>query len=245
MPRPGIFLSCVSQEFHRLTDSPGDLWKESYRTQFAHHLEKCGQHVVHQETFAQGGGDLLTKLDDYIAHESKAVVHLIGRSAGWCFEDDLPFGPNTTSDAVHTILSKYGDKLLASRPKLRQELLKRSFRGISATQWEAYLAIHHQKPLLIFTFTQTAKRHPAFPDEVLSREDRLTQAEHFKLLKLTGLDRTEEVRDQNRFRTSLQRKQGVRFLRSRHSMEFSEGSPCLRCGLARCPILDREKYNRH
>jgi len=28
-------------------------------------------------------------------------------------------------------------------------------------------------------------------------------------------------------------------------MEFSEGSPCLRCGLARCPILDREKYNRH
>jgi len=46
-----------------------------------------------------------------------------------------------------------------------------------------------------------------------------------------------------RFRASPQRKQGVRFPRSRHGMEFSESSPCFRCGLARCPILDREKYS--
>jgi len=27
-------------------------------------------------------------------------------------------------------------------------------------------------------------------------------------------------------------------------MELFEGSPCLRCGLARCPILYREKYSK-
>ena len=63
-----IFLSCVSKEFH---GSPTDPWPGSYRTQLAHFLQECGQQVVYQETFAQGGGDLLAKLDDYIATEKR------------------------------------------------------------------------------------------------------------------------------------------------------------------------------
>lgn len=198
----GIFLSCVSREFHGPTSPDATAWPGSYRGQLASFLDRCGQHVVYQEQFAQGGGDLLAKLDEYIRRDCKAVIHLVGHAAGWCPEDDLPAGAAsaTCSDAVNALLEKYGDALLSHRPELRRQLLARSFRGISYTQWEAYLAIHHNKPLLVFHVDATAPRHPEFLPNAGPRADRLSQSDHFLLLQQTGMDRDERIRDQNHFK---------------------------------------------
>jgi len=199
---PGIFLSCVSSEFHGPTGHGAVPWPGSYRAQLAHYLQECGQQVVYQETFAQGGGDLLAKMDDYIAKECKAVVHLIGHARGWCLEDDLP-DRTATSDAVHALLAKYGETFLTHRPDLRQQLLARNFHGISVTQWEAYLAIHHSKPLLVFTFADTAERHPTFHVEAAPPTDRVTQAMHLAWLRQTGFDRNEQILNQYQFKEKV------------------------------------------
>lgn len=189
----GIFISCVSREFHGDTSQGAAAWQRSYRSQLSQFLQTCGQHVVFQETFAQGKGDLLAKLEDYIAKECKAVIHLIGHDAGWSLDDDLPEGSLIPSDAIHALLIRHGDSFLAGRPSLRQRLVERGFRGISATQWEAYLAIHYNKPLLVFTFADHAQRAPTFNPQVNTRYDRLSQTEHFELLKLSGFDRNEGI----------------------------------------------------
>ena len=189
----GIFISCVSKEFHGDTLPGAPQWPGSYRTQLALFLEKCGQKVVYQETFAQGEGDLLAKLESYIAKECKAVIHLIGHEAGWSPDDDLPEGLVLPSDAVHALLNRHGDTFLAGRPSLRERLVERGFRGLSATQWEAYLAIHHNKPLLAFTFADHAQRTPTFRLQTALREDRLSQTEHLELMRLTSFDRTEGI----------------------------------------------------
>ncbi len=191
----GIFLSCVSQEFHGPTQVGAELWPGSYRSQLAHHLQECGQSVVYQETFALSGGDLLAKLDSYIRDECQAVVHLIGDARGWCLEDDLS-SRSATSDAVASLLARYGETFLAGRPGLRQQLLARGFHGLSVTQWEAYLALHHNKPLFICTFADSAERHPAFQLEAAPPPDRVSQAEHLAWLRQTGCDRKEQIGSQ-------------------------------------------------
>lgn len=200
MDMAGVFLSCVSKEFHGDSLPRGVPWPGSYREQLAHFLQQCGQPVVYQETFAQGGGDLLAKLEDYIAGECKAVIQLIGHDPGWSPDDDLPSGSLATSDAVCALLARHGDSFLAGRPSLRQRLVERRFRGMSATQWEAYLAIHYKTPLLVFAFADSAERSPTFQPPMTPRADRLSQAEHFELLKLTSFDRTEQIRDQHEFK---------------------------------------------
>ncbi len=187
----GIFISCVSKEFHGDTWPEAASWPGSYRAQLAMFLQTCGQHVVYQETFAQGEGDLLAKLEDYIAKECKAVIHLIGHDAGWSPDDDLPEGSVTPSDAVHALLHRHGDNFLIGRPSLRQRLVERGYRGVSATQWEAYLAMHYNKPLFVYTFTDQAERAPNFRPQSALRNDRLSQTEHLELLRLTSFDRTE------------------------------------------------------
>jgi|LakMenE01Jun11ns_1017448.scaffolds.fasta_scaffold9843203_3 hypothetical protein len=79
----GIFISCVSKEFHGDTSRGAASWTGSYRDQLVKFLQECGHHVVYQENFAKGPGDILEKLDNYIANECKAVIHLIGSDAGW------------------------------------------------------------------------------------------------------------------------------------------------------------------
>lgn len=165
----GIFISCVSREFHGDTAPGAGTWPLSYRHQLAQFLQTCGQHVVYQETFAQGQGDLLAKLEDYIGRECKAVIHLIGHDEGWSPDDDLPEGSQIPSDAIHSLLLRHGDNFLAERPSLRKRLVDRGFRGISATQWEAYLALHYNKPLLVFTFADEAQRAPSFPIELIEQ----------------------------------------------------------------------------
>ncbi len=213
----GIFLSCVSNEFHGDTSPNAIPWPGSYRAQLARFLQQCGQQVVYQETFAQGGGDLLAKLNKYIAEECRAVVHLIGHAAGWSPDDDSP-------DAVHALLARYGDSFLATRPALRERLVARGFRGISATQWEAYLAIHHNKPLLVFTFADSAERSPIFQRQVSPRADRWSQAEHFELLKLTSFDRSEQIADQHQFKEAA-----IAALVRERVITQAESSPPPRC----------------
>jgi hypothetical protein len=193
----GIFISCVSKEFHGDTSRGAASWTGSYRDQLVKFLQECGHHVVYQENFAQGPGDILEKLDNYIANECKAVIHLIGSDAGWGPDDDLSEGSVDTSDAVHGLLKRHGKFFLADRPTLRQRLLQRSFQGISATQWEAYLAIHHKKPLFVFTFADEAQRAPTFRTQTPIHNDRLSQTEHFELMQLTNRDRTEGIANIN------------------------------------------------
>ncbi len=80
------------------------------------------------------GGKTLEKVDTYIRH-CDAVIHLIGKAAG-----AVPEGP-----AVAALLAKY-PKLGARLPPLAEDLRKPQ-PGFSYTQWEAYLAIYHRRPL--------------------------------------------------------------------------------------------------
>jgi len=65
----GVFLSTVSDEFR------------AYRDQLVHDLTRPNVAVKVQEDFKDLGGDMLDKLDAYIA-ASDTVVHLVGDMTG-------------------------------------------------------------------------------------------------------------------------------------------------------------------
>ena len=64
-----VFLSAVSDEFR------------SYRDQLVHDLTRHNVAVKVQEDFNALGGNMLDKLDTYIAH-CDAIVHLVGDMCG-------------------------------------------------------------------------------------------------------------------------------------------------------------------
>jgi hypothetical protein len=116
-----IFLSTVSDEFR--------LYRDQLRTD----LTRQNVEVKVQEDFKDLGGDMLDKLDVYIAH-CDAVVHLVGDMTGaYPGEREL-----------RVLLSKY--------PRLRETLpplgdAPKNGVAVSYTQWEAWLAFYHGKPL--------------------------------------------------------------------------------------------------
>ena len=63
--RTRLFLSCVSDEFHK-PDPDGQQRFLSYRDDLAEGLRQARFEVVTQEDFAQGFGDLLQTLDDEV-----------------------------------------------------------------------------------------------------------------------------------------------------------------------------------
>jgi tetratricopeptide (TPR) repeat protein len=149
-----VFLSTVSGEFR------------SYRDLLVHDLTRHNVAVKVQEDFKDLGGDTLDKLDTYIAH-CDAVVHLVGDMCGALADE-------TQQQAL---LAKHSD--LAQRlPPLGEALKSRVC--LPYTQWEAWLALYHGKPLMIAQAAADAPRGPHFePNE----GSRAAQAEHLERLE--------------------------------------------------------------
>jgi formylglycine-generating enzyme required for sulfatase activity len=160
-----IFLSAVSREFRSC--------RELLRNDLSGPDLPC--RVVEQEFFAVSGSSLLAKLDRYISC-CTAVIHLCGKAAG--------------------ALAKRGEveEFLAATPsflRLQPGLRARlgECQGLSYTQWEAYMALHHGLPLLIF--------HPAASftggqeNLVVDAEEAACQQRHWALMKEFGQDRLE------------------------------------------------------
>jgi tetratricopeptide (TPR) repeat protein len=89
-----------------------------------------------QEVFPQTAVDTVEKLDKLIRGR-KALLHLIGA---------MP-GAVANEKAVAAYLKAVPD-LLQNQPDLKASL--GDFSGITYTQWEAYIALHHEVPLFIY-----------------------------------------------------------------------------------------------
>ena len=120
-----LFLSAVNSEF------------EAYRQLLAGDLHRPTLDVAVEEDFITAGGPTLLKLDEYI-QACDGVVHLIGKATG-----SIP-----EAVAVQALLKKYPD-FAARLPALTADLAEPDPR-LSYTQWEAYLAIYHERPLFIY-----------------------------------------------------------------------------------------------
>ncbi len=164
-----IFLSAVSDEFR------------DYRDQLRVDLTRHNVEVKIQEDFKDLGTVTLDKLDVYIA-ACDAVVHLVGDMTGAAAKDA----------STRTIVGKYpglADKL----PPLREPLENR--RDISYTQWEAWLALYHDKLLLIAIPGDSAPRGPRFTPSDVSRVvqrahlERLSEVERYPGCTFTSPDK--------------------------------------------------------
>jgi tetratricopeptide (TPR) repeat protein len=149
-----IFLSTVSDEFR------------AYRDQLRTDLTRHNVEVKVQEDFKDLGGDTLDKLDVYVAH-CDCVVHLVGDMTG----------ADSGEPSRRAILAKYPD-LAAKLPPLGEAL--RNGVEVSYTQWEAWLALYHDKPLMIAKAADAAERDPKYSPTDSSRA---AQAAHLARLK--------------------------------------------------------------
>ena len=162
-----LFLSAVSSEF------------VSYRNLLAADLKRPNLDVAVQENFVVTGGKTLEKLDTYIRH-CDAVIHLIGKAAG-----AVPEEP-----AVAALLAKYPD-LGVRLPPLAEDLRKPQ-PGFSYTQWEAYLAIYHRRPLFVYMptdFELDARHVPRDARFGFSPSEAEAQKEHYRRISALGHDR--------------------------------------------------------
>jgi tetratricopeptide (TPR) repeat protein len=125
MPRVQLFLSTVSAEFL------------SYRERLRHLLTRPDVEVKVQEDFIVTGDETLEMLDRYI-QGCDGVIHLVGDMTG----------AMAKPQSVEAIAKRYPE--LASRFPLG-EFLQPEGPSLSYTQWEAWLALHHGKPLFIAT----------------------------------------------------------------------------------------------
>ena len=149
-----VFISTVSDEFR------------IYRDQLVHDLTRQNVAVKVQEDFKDLGGDTLDKLDVYIAH-CDAVVHLVGDMCGAVADE-------RQQQALHFKHPDMAEKL----PPLGEPL--KSGACLPYTQWEAWLALYHGKPLMIAQAREVAPRGPNYKPTDASREG---QSEHLKRLK--------------------------------------------------------------
>jgi exonuclease VII small subunit len=153
-----IFLSTVSDEFR------------SYRDQLRRDLTRHNVEVKVQEDFVDLGGDTLDKLDVYIAH-CDAVVHLVGDMTG--------SAPGAGEQA--SLLRKYPE-MAQILPPLAEALAAGA--AIAYTQWEAWLALYHQKLLLIAEAEAAAPR-----DEKHAPDDAGRAAQQAHLGRLQAIRR--------------------------------------------------------
>jgi hypothetical protein len=152
-----IFLSAVSDEFY------------DYRERLRHDLTRPNVDVKVQEDLKESGTVTLDKLDVYIA-VCDAVVHLVGNMTG---------SPANAASTV-AIVGKYANLVHKLTP-LRLPLENRL--DISYTQWEAYLALYHGKPLFIAKADGIAPRGPKNDPTDASR---VAQRAHLDRLHAVG-----------------------------------------------------------
>ena len=153
-----IFLSTVTQEF------------KHYRDELRGQLTRFNVSVAVQEDFIASGGTMLLKLDDYIQH-CDAVIHLLGDATG-ALPENL---------AVADLCRRYAD--LADRLPALRAVLDAPAPALSYTQWEAYLAIYHRKPLFIAMPAPGAVREPDF---VIDAGQQVQQQAHRDRLRTLG-----------------------------------------------------------
>ena len=149
-----VFLSTVTDEFG------------AYRVKLEGDLTRHDVAVKVQERFKDLGGDTLDKLDIYVAH-CDAVVHLVGEMCGAAAD----------SGQQEALVAKYPD-LPRRLPPLGGALADGA--AIPYTQWEAWLALYHKKPLMIAKARARARRGPRFKP---TEESRAAQAAHLARLK--------------------------------------------------------------
>ena len=153
-PRVQLFLSSVSAEFL------------SYRERLRHLLTRPDVEVKVQEDFIVTGNETLEMLDTYI-EGCDGVIHLVGDMTGSLAKPQ----------SLEAILKKYPD--LASRFPLA-DFLQPNGPCLSYTQWEAWLALLHNKPLFIATPDQTALRDQKY---VLDAHQKQLQQSHLSRLR--------------------------------------------------------------
>ena len=119
-----------------------------------------------QEDFKDLGSVTLDELDAYIA-ACDAVVHLVGEMTGAAAK----------AESTRAIVSKYHD-IIDKLPPLREPLVNRV--DISYTQWEAWLALYHDKLLQIAKAHDEAPRGPRFAS---TEESRAAQRAHLERLR--------------------------------------------------------------
>jgi tetratricopeptide (TPR) repeat protein len=165
-----VFVSAVSREFHA---APPELRYrfQSYRDTMRQAFRALAPHyeVLVQEDLVQGVGDLLETLDREVAR-SLVVIHLVGDTAG-----DAP-----APAALRRLQHRYPD-FLSTEPELAHSLLDGS--TVSYTQWELYLAYHHQRHRLVFKAAPTAPRSPYCEPTVA---DGASQERHWQRLQITA-----------------------------------------------------------
>jgi hypothetical protein len=156
-----LFFSCATSEFG------------SYRELLTDDLKRPTLEVKVQEDFTVTGGTTLEKLDDYIK-VCDGVIHLIGDATG-----AVPQAP-----AVERLLKRYPD--FTERLKPLEQALAGGAPGISYTQWEAYLAIYHDRPIYIYRPAPGAPRDPKF---VADEAQKQAQEKHYDRICALGRDR--------------------------------------------------------
>lgn len=162
-----LFLSVVSSEF------------ESYRRLLADDLKRPALDVAVQEDFIVSGGSTLQKLDDYIK-ACHGVVHLIGKATGAVPEPV----------AVEDLLKRYPD--FAERLPALTGSLKQHEPEFSYTQWEAYLAIYHKRPVFIYRPNDFDLNELTCPREarfVFDAAQEKSQRQHYQRICDLGRDR--------------------------------------------------------
>ena len=162
-----LFLSAVSSEF------------VSYRELLSGDLKRPNLDVAVQEDFIVTGGSTLEKLDDYIRH-CDGIVHLIGKASG-----AVPEEP-----AVAALLARYPE--FGQRLPPLAELLRQPQPGFSYTQWEAYLALYHRRPLFVYRpkdFESDALDVPRAARFVFDAAEAQSQQEHYGRISALGQDR--------------------------------------------------------
>ncbi|MEK6258167.1 MAG: hypothetical protein AABP62_06060 [Planctomycetota bacterium] len=164
-----LFLSAVSSEF------------VSYRNLLAGDLHRPNLELKEQDEIERlnTGGTTLEKLDDYI-RQCDAVIHLIGKATG-----ALPKEP-----AVAALLAKYPD--FGARFPPLAELLKQAQPGFSYTQWEAYLARYHKRPIFVYRptdFDLDVLHCPRGDKFKYSPAEAQSQKEHYRRICDLGQDR--------------------------------------------------------
>ena len=135
-----VFISTVSGEFEN-----EDAAFPGLRSRLRHNLSMAGCKMMVQEEFRQTPGGTLEKLDAYI-RDCDAVIHLVGKLPGYLADADSP--QDVPDYLAHIAAESGGRTFLDRQPELLAEFGDGS--GISLTQFEAYMALHHRVPLFVY-----------------------------------------------------------------------------------------------
>ncbi|GLT24638.1 hypothetical protein GCM10007933_41270 [Zoogloea oryzae] len=163
-----VFLSTVSAEFR------------SYRDALRHSLDRPNVTVKVQEDFIATGTETLDMLDQYI-RQCDVVIHLVGDMTG-----AMAQAPSVA--AIRTNHPDFATKLPVA------DFLETNSPPMPYTQWEAWLALHHGKRLIIAAPEPDAPRDPGCaptPEQIAAQQAhlaRLASVERFPGIRFRSVD---------------------------------------------------------